>query len=298
MPFDFSQSAAPAIDRKTCTNCGACARTCPSESLVLKEGRVEVVPGTFMGCVGCGQCMAVCPQGSVTVSGRRIQTSDLVDLPPRAQWATPEQLDGLLLARRSIRRFGEQEVDRATIEQILAMTSTAPMGIPPSDVGILVFHGRPKVQAFTAEMIASFRRMLPKLGWTLKLGRFFMNRANYTAMQDFVVPLLELLVERWDQGQDVLFYDAPVVLLFHHGPMSDPADAHIAATYAMLAAESLGLGSCMIGSSAGLNYDKPLAAKLGIPAGNKAGLALILGHPATAPFRRSLRRQLASVTWA
>jgi nitroreductase/Pyruvate/2-oxoacid:ferredoxin oxidoreductase delta subunit len=298
MGDDFFQPAVPTIDRDTCADCGACAKICPSQSLVWRDGKVEITGGTFLGCIGCGHCMMVCPSRSVHVAGRRITPGDLVNLPAKSEWATPEQLDGLLLARRSIRRFSDEEVDRATVERILAMTSTAPMGIPPSQVGIVVFQGRPKVRALVADMIASLRRMRTKLVWTLRLGRFFMSKAGYASLRGFVLPLVDLLAERWDQGQDVLFYDAPLVLLFHHGPMADPADAQIAATYAMLAAESLGLGSCMIGSAMAITYDKPLMAKCGIPAENKVTLALIVGRPAAAPFRRGIRRQLASVKWA
>jgi len=43
------------------------------------------------------------------------------------------------------------------------------------------------------------------------------------------------------------------------------ADAHISATYAMLAAESLGLGSCMIGSASPfLVRSKQLLQKYGL----------------------------------
>jgi len=297
MGDDFFRPAVPTIDRNTCADCGACAKVCASESLVWRDGKVEISGGTFLGCIGCGHCMMVCPSRSVRVTGRRLAPGDLVDLPAKIAWATPEQLDGLLLARRSIRRFSAEEIDRATVERILAMTSTAPMGIPPSEVGIVVFQGRPKVRVLVADMIASFRQIRKKLVWTLRLGRFFMSKTNYTRLRDFVLPLIDLLVERSEQGQDALFFDAPLVLLFHHGPMADPAAAHVAATYAMLAAQSLGLGSCMIGSAMAINYDKSLMAKCGIPAENKVGLALVIGHHAT-PFRRGARRQLASVKWA
>ena len=81
---------------------------------------------------------------------------------------------------------------------------------------------------------------------------------------------------------------------FHCGPMADQADCAIVATYAMLAAESLGLGSCMLGTTAALTQDKRMKDKLGIPRANKVGVALILGYPAVT-FRAAVRRRLAEV---
>ena len=49
------------------------------------------------------------------------------------------------------------------------------------------------------------------------------------------------------QGVDWFFYDAPLALYFYASPYADPADPLIPATYAMLAGESLGLGTCMLG---------------------------------------------------
>jgi NAD-dependent dihydropyrimidine dehydrogenase PreA subunit/nitroreductase len=289
------ESPVPVIDRERCTNCGLCARVCPSDTLVFDRGQVRIDAGIFTGCIGCGQCMMVCPGGSIRVSGRGLDPDDLVDLPPPAMRATPEQFDAFLLARRSIRTFRDSPVGRNVIERILAMTATAPVGIPPSEVGIVVLHGRDKVRSFVSDAVAAFRRMKrffhPAV---LLLMRLFQSRADNALLRNFVRPLLTMIVQRWDAGEDVLFHDAPAALLFHSGPGSDPADVHIAATYAMLAAHSLGLGSCLIGTTVALNHVPSMKATCGIPEANQVSLGLILGYPPVV-YHRSIRRPLASV---
>ncbi len=292
-----SEAGIPVIDRDTCIKCGRCASVCSSETLVLEGGAVAVHHDSPLGCVGCAQCTAVCPTGSITVTGRGLRPDDLLPLPPFAARATAEALDALLLARRSIRRFAPEPVGAEDIERVLTMASRAPMGLPPSDVSVVVFHGRERVQQFAED---SVRVMETWLRWTrpplLRLARPFIGKAFYESATTFMVPALRLIVERRKAGEDWLLYDAPAALLFHLSPYADPADSAIAATYAMLAAESLGLGTCMIGTVGYVvGYTKGLKAKYGIPAANKPGLVLLLGHPAV-HYRRAIRRRFASVT--
>ena len=176
----------------------------------------------------------------------------------------------------------------------MRVASTAPMGIPPHEVGIVVFPDRP----------AECRR-LPRMrvGVSRAMGRFF-NPIVLALMRPFIgkyqvrsvsrlhPPAVEDAAAVAEQGRDVFTYDAPAAMLFHVGPMGDPADCAIVATYAMLAAESLGLGSCMLGTSVALTRDKRLKAKYGIPAENKVGVTLLLGYPAV-EFRHAIRRRLA-----
>ncbi len=64
----------------------------------------------------------------------------------------------------------------------------------------------------------------------------------------------------------------------------------------MLAAESLGLGTTMIGSAAPvIQRNKALSRRLGVPEGNTPAIALIVGHPA-ARFRRAIRRRFPHVS--
>ena len=63
----------------------------------------------------------------------------------------------------------------------------------------------------------------------------------------------------------------------------------------MLAAESLGLGSTIIGGAPPiLQRNRSLCESLGIPSGHTPSFALIVGHPAT-HFKRAVRRHFCHV---
>jgi nitroreductase/NAD-dependent dihydropyrimidine dehydrogenase PreA subunit len=298
MGCDLHEKGVPAVNEATCTVCGQCIAACPDQFLTIENGKVSPDFEAFLGCIACGHCVAVCPTESIAVSGRGMKPDDSFDLPPSFHRATADQFEALVSTRRSIRRFTNQEVDRATIDRILEMTATAPMGIPPSEVGVVVLHGRDRVQAFAADACAAFGRMARFLNPVmLTLMRPFWGKETYEVMRGFIKPLMEMLAKTRSEGEDWFTYNAPAALLFHYGPMGGQADCHIAATYAMLAAESLGLGNCMLGTTEAFNHVKSFKSKYGIPPKNKIGLGLVLGYPAES-FRRGVRRRLASVRFA
>jgi ferredoxin len=122
------------VDHDKCTACGLCAKVCLEGPLYVENKKLQVDYSRGFGCMACGHCAAVCPQGCITVEGRDLLCGDIVPLPPREARASHEQLQALLLARRSIRHFKTRDVEPEVIEKILQTTTTAPMGIPPSDV--------------------------------------------------------------------------------------------------------------------------------------------------------------------
>jgi nitroreductase len=268
--------------------------------LAQEESKIVVVRDTPFGCIGCGHCMMVCPTAAIHVTGRKTGPERLVDLPSREETASIEAFEGLCLRRRSVRRFSDRSVSRADLERIVAAAATAPMGIPPWEVGVTVLEGRDRVRAFSADVIGSYRGLLRfvdrnAVRW---LMRVFLRRSTYEQWTSFILPLARELVGGWDRGEDLLHYDAPALLLFHTSTYADTADAVIACTYAMLAAEAMGLGTTMIGSVApAISRNRKVLEKAGIPKGNRPQIVLIVGLPA-AEFRKGIRRPFASVTWS
>jgi len=293
-----SSAAVPSVDTGHCTSCGLCVAVCPTETLRMTDGKVTVDRDTAFGCIGCGQCMAVCPEQAVAVLGRELSPDDLAPHPDRDGLATDTALEGLLLSRRSIRHFKDREVELPTVDRVIELAATAPMGVPPSEVGLVVFHGRAKVQEYAADMVELmsgglkfFRSPLfPLMGLT-------MGKAGRDLISSFVIPLLDTICTARNAGNDHLFYDAPLAIQFYAPQSADPADQDIAATYAMLAAESLGLGTCLIGSVGPvLVRSKAMKVKYGMPADAKPGLVLIAGYPRY-KFSGTIKRTFAGVRY-
>jgi nitroreductase len=242
--------------------------------------------------------MAICPTGAIEVSGRTLSPADLFDLPSQDQAATYDPLLALLQRRRSLREFKEAEVTDETIEKILDAARTAPMGIPPSDVHAMVLNSREKVRAFAQDFCDHLKGLKWFVsGWFLALMRPFRSKTMHAMYKDFIRPLFDAYIENMDKGIDLVSYDAPMAIYFYGSPYADPADPIIAATYATIAAESLGLGSCMIGGVHPCiqhgKSSKAFREKHGIKFTCSSGIYMIFGYPQI-HYRKGIRRTFAS----
>jgi nitroreductase len=211
--------------------------------------------------------------------------------------ASYDQLMSLFLRRRSIRRFKDKPVADDVVQKILEAAQQAPAGLPPSTVDAWVINGKEKVRAFAFDFLDEAGRMawlFSKVGiWAF---RPFMSAVQHKKMREKIVPLYRGLLGGRRDGKDFLFYDAPLVMIFTGE--SDPVDAMIAATYAMAAAESLGLGSCMIGTVIPMlpSVRKVFLEKYSIKMGRKDGMAIIFGY-FDMQFRRGIRRRFENIQW-
>lgn len=302
MAIPTSRTAEPGIitiDEEKCTGCGLCVSVCKDFSIILVNGKAKAGKNPVFGCIGCGHCMAVCPEGAISVNGRTLSPDDLFDLPPKEAAADYSQLLSLLQRRRSIREFTDKEVEPEKVNLILDAARTAPMGLPPSDVNVVVFSSRADNRAFAED----FCRYLEGLrwfvsDWFLAIMRPFWGKANDELFRGFVKPCLDVYISRMKEGENVVTYDAPLAIYFYGSPYCDPADPVVAATYAMIAGESLGLGTCMLGAIHPLIQNGKRAArfreKYGIRFKSREGIFVIFGY-SSVKYSKGIKRTFASV---
>jgi nitroreductase/Pyruvate/2-oxoacid:ferredoxin oxidoreductase delta subunit len=294
------ENAKVEIDYDICNNCFLCEHICPGKPLFIENGRVQVDQSRIFGCIGCGLSVTVCPEDCITVEGREMVMSDFYSLPNPDEAISYESYLSLMQTRRSIRHFKKQEISAEIIDKILLAASSAPMGLPPSDVEVIIINGFDKVKEFSddfVDYVSSIRYLFSNPA--LMIMRPFISKEDAQTMKSFVQPMLKYFIEKKKDGEDWLLYGAPLAFCFNTGPYADPADSHIAATYAMIAAESLGLGTCMIGSVVPFikKGAKDLKQKWGINTKIREGLFLLAGYPKY-KFRKGIRRTFAKVHFA
>ncbi len=288
------------IDYSKCNGCGLCVEVCSDLEYKVIKGQVVPSGSPVFGCIACGHCMAICPENAIRIEGRELSISDIYPLENSIK-ASYSDFYSLLQRRRSIRQFKDQEVTPDNIEKILQAAQNAPMGIPPSDVNVLVINGRNKNHQFArdfSDLLITQQWLVSK--WFISLMRPFWGKNTGNFFKSFLPPLVQTYIKSMKEGKNVITYDAPLALYFYGTAYSDPADPVIAATYAMLAAESLGLGTCMIGGVHPFIQHGPAAEKFrqkyGIRYKTRAGLMVIMGYPKI-KFKRGIHRTFAHVDY-
>src|SRR5665648_599304 len=137
-----------------CNSCGLCVNVCKDFSLIMEDNKPVVSSHPLFGCIACGQCMAVCPNKAIDISGREMSVDDLIDLSGMKNKTSYDQFKNLIVGRRSIRDFKEQKIEEELIDQIIEAAVSAPMGLPPSDVHLVVLKGKDKVREFSFDVLA------------------------------------------------------------------------------------------------------------------------------------------------
>jgi len=301
MSLDFgrcSENSSIRIDYSKCNSCGICVEICKGNPLFMEDGKVKIDQNRLLGCIGCGQCVAACPFDCIEISGRDISMEDFYPLRIKSDRSDYESLFALLESRRSIREFKNLDISDDILQKIIEATATSPMGLPPSEVKLLVVNGKEKVRTLAFEMIDELKKQgtfyKPLF---LNLLRPFISKGDYLALKNFIRPVINTYLEKKKEGIDWLLYSAPLVIYFYGSEFIDPADPYIAATNSVIAAQSLGLGTCFIGLSGYcFQYSKFLQKKYGIRKEDKKGIIVIYGYPKF-NFKKGIKRRFASVKY-
>jgi len=208
------------VDPERCTQCDACVNDCPRGILRRTEGTPEAVAAD---CLECQHCLAVCPAGAISVFGLNpIDSLPLGPIPSRRQMKT------FIRGRRSVRRFLDEDIPAALIDELLADLAHAPSGCNARDLTFSVVSGRKSMAALLEKLIQAIET---------KPGEI---------QADFVTEAVEAYRKN---GTDPIFEGAPHLLVVSHGEKAVcfREDVVLALAYFELLAQSAGLGTTWCG---------------------------------------------------
>jgi len=250
------------IDRERCHQDGLCADVCPALIITLDtdDGYPELVPGGEERCIRCGHCVTVCPHGAMHHAAMAAGDCPVID---RERLPDADQVKQFLRARRSIRCYKKDPLDRETLGQLIDTARFAPSGVNRQPVRWLVVQTPEEVQLL-AGLVADWMRHLME------------EQSPMVAAMH-----LDKMVAAWDKGQDRICRSAPHLILAH-GAKADPtapAAATIALTYLELTAAAMGLGACWAGYfNIAANLWPPMKEALALPEGHVPLGAMLVGR--------------------
>lgn len=274
------------IDRDLCDGCWLCVTVCPIGNISLIKGNASVSGGESL---FCGHCGSVCPQAAIHITGLDEEMSQYKTFTAEKQWLPPGKyntsaLVQLMASRRSCRRFTDQLIDRAMLEDLLKIGVIAPSGTNSQLWTFTILPTRRAV-ASLAEQVASF---FARLNTTAEktLLRFILKligKGELDAYYREYYPKVKGALEEWYRsGKDRLFHGSTAAILVGSRPgASCPAeDALLATQNILLGAHSMGLGSCLIGYAvAAMKKDPSIQKSIGIPSEEEIHAAIALGYP-------------------
>jgi ferredoxin len=285
------------INQETCKRCGLCADACSAKIIMKVDGRYRVSPQPDWDCIECGLCMAVCPTKSIKVPSLKYEDMPTI---PRGK-VNFDSFYNMILPRRSIRSYKKDAVPKDVLKSITDAAATAPMGVPPSKVEVVVFDRRSDIESLLDNIAKGYEGFLSVMKNPIIRGifRLVYGGATYHNFKNHVVPAARIALDWRKRGRDCFSYDAPAMMLFHGSRFGESIfeDCWIAATYASLAAHFLGLGTCFIGMIPPIvDRDKKLKRRLGIAEENRVIACLLLGYPGI-KFKRVIPRELGGVKY-
>lgn len=274
------------FDRDLCDGCGACVTVCPTGTISLVDGKAAATGGES---ILCGHCEAACPLKAVRVTAIDEEMCLYKTFTTEKQWLPPGTFDTsvlvqLMASRRSCRSFTDCPVDRAILEDLIKTGITAPSGTNSQAWTFTLLPTRRAVTSL-AEQIASYFERLnvtaekPLLRLFLKLT----GRGELDAYYRGYYRKVKEALEAWHgSGRDRLFHGSTAAIVVGSKPgASCPAeDALLATQNILLAAHSMGLGSCLIGYAvAAMKKDPSIRQFIGIPSEEEIHAVIALGYP-------------------
>ncbi|MBN1524151.1 MAG: nitroreductase family protein [Spirochaetales bacterium] len=199
-----------------------------------------------------------------------------------------------------MRQYTKKDISKEELEKILEVMRYAPSGHNAQPCEYIILKDREMIKMISDLTIQSFRSFRNLMRFR-KLLKPFVSKSLYEIMDSKSTALgMEDMIQRYASGEDVIFFDAPAVILVHVPDMGGLSyvDSTIAATYGMLAAHALGIGSCWMGfAMMAATKNKKLFKTLYIPKGRLIAGIFTLGYPKN-KFHRLPVRNPVKATWS
>jgi nitroreductase/NAD-dependent dihydropyrimidine dehydrogenase PreA subunit len=269
------------IDESKCKKDGMCVRECPFNIIRLEDdnGFPVILPENDWACIRCGHCVAVCPHGALSHEYIPIEDCPSVE---EDLAINERQAVQFLRSRRSARHYKDTPVEIEKLRRLIEVARYAPSASNSQSVEWRVITDKTKIRKIAELTVEWMRQILVS-----------------TPQVAHDMPLLPKMIEKWDSGNDIVFWGAPA-LVVASAPLEalfGTIDVTLALSYLDLVAPTLGLGTCWAGLlQMATTSSTALRETLGIPERHTHYFTLMIGYPTVKRYYRLPERRVPKIT--
>ena len=205
----------------------------------------------------------------------------------------------LVLNRRSIRQFKDKAIPKDLIEKLLKVGRYSPTGSNSENVYYTVVQDKAIVAAISKHITKKMIKFVNAL--EVPQGRTFLKKSMPEEEFNQAIenlPKSKRILERIEQGIDFWCWNGELIVI--HGDKTIggiPSNSSLAAAHIMLAAETLGLGTCSLGYlTYFINGSQTIRELIKIPTNHTVGYSLTMGYP-DVKYKRIPARKPLKVQW-
>ncbi len=167
-------------------------------------------------------------------------------------------------ARRSVRNYRQQEIPEEIINRLIEAGNDAPSGMNSQPWRFVVVRSSKIRNKMLETAIPNAKKLLEEIKTT--------NPERYN-----------LIMNRYEQLEDPIYYSAPVIIfVIGKGPHA-ASSCPLACQNIMLAAYSLGLGSCWVGFGSLVTDNDEIVKSIELKNDEKIFGPILLGYPEVTP---------------
>ena len=231
------------------------------------------------------------------------RVSKIIEVPEGAEWNAVEQV---MLQRRSIRKYKRHQVAPHLIRRMLEMGRYAPSQGNCQPWKFVVVRDAAMIQGMEDFCVGECKKLsrgLDYVNYPKGSAKHFVTRAKaklFNRLQpNLLHPVPVTVLSAIAEGRFAVFHRAPTVILLlmdKRGIGTPEIDIGICGTNIVLAAQSLGLGTCWVGFSKFLNQSREWCARLGAEPPYEITEAITVGYPVGEPTRL-IARDTHEIAW-
>ena len=207
----------------------------------------------------------------------------------------------MLSSRRSIRSFRDRGIEREVLNKVISASAMSPIGALPINVQVMILDKKKHLDELYRDTVRCWNKMMQSMKNPIYriVSKRVAGARQYHALTSHALPSARVCCASADSGKNIFTFDAPAIIFFHGHKLGVciVENCWLAASYATIAAHSLGLGSTFSGMIPPIvNMNADVKRRFGIPDENDVHSCLMLGHPAV-KFMRTIPREHKDVRY-